>query len=71
MKYFIKALMQELGSLLLIAALTGIVFGIIKLVYYVAGDDHAPGVLILLFLAVVWIRFVWERAQALKRRDGK
>lgn len=71
MKYFLKALLHELGGFLLIAILAGIVYGVIKLVYYLAGDDYAPGVLLLLLLAVIQIRITWDRAQTLKRRDGK
>lgn len=71
MKYFLKAVLHELGDLLLLATLIGIVYGGIKLVYYLAGDDYAPGVLILLLLVIVQIRITWDRAQTLKRRDGK
>jgi hypothetical protein len=69
MKYFIKALVYELGGMLMMAILAGIVFGIVKLTYYVAGDDRAPGVLILMLLAAVQLCITWERAQALKRSD--
>lgn len=69
MKYFAKALMQELGSFLVIAALTGIVFGIIKLTYHLVGDEYAPGTLIILFLAAGQIGIIWRRAKSAKRRD--
>lgn len=70
MKYLIKALIHELGGMLLIAALIGIIAGVVKLTYYLAGDD-APAVLLILVFVILQAKIILGRALELKRRDRK
>lgn len=66
----VKALVHELASTLLFVVIFGVLIGTIMLIVHAAGD-YSIAIFLLLVYLVLQAKIVWDKAQYLKRRNGK